>query len=101
MPAGRGLSEDNLTPQRKAEIEERLIPFKVAARQQTILFDAFGYADERTGVNHVDIEARIEDTEFVVNKDVEDAKASGEVLDMIGADLKRILELASEHARGQ
>lgn len=101
MPTGRGLSEDNLTPERKAEIEDRLLAFKDAARQEIILFDAFGYINEFTGVQHVDIEARIEDTNFVVNKDVEDAKASDEAIDIVGADLKRMLELASYHAQSE
>lgn len=99
MATGRGLSVDNLTPERKAEIEDRLMAFRNAARQETILFDAFGYINEFTGVQHVDIEGRIQDTDFVVNKDIEDAKASDEVIDVVGADLKRMLELASYHAQ--
>lgn len=101
MPTGRGFSEDNLTPERKAEIEDRLLAFRNAARGQIILFDAFGYANETTSVNHVDIEARIQDTDFVVNKDIVDAKASDAVVDLIGADLRRMLENASETARSE
>lgn len=99
MPTGRGLSEDNLAPERKAEIEDRLLVFSDAKGKDTILFDAFGYVNEFTGVQHVDIEARVQNTDFVVNKDVEDAKASDEVIDVVGADLKRMLELASYHAQ--
>lgn len=99
MPTGRGVSEDNLTPERKAEIESRLFPFSDAESGQTIVFDAFGYINEITGIQHVDIEGRIENTDIVVNKDIEDAKASDAAIDIIGADLKRMLELASYYAR--
>lgn len=75
--------------------------FTQPIRGKRVLFETFGYTDERTAKEMVNIRFLIEDTDLVVAKDIEDAKASEEVLDFIGQDLKRMLERASEIARSE
>lgn len=93
------VAEDTLTEERRNEIHNRLMAFTTPIRGQNVLFETLGYTDERTAKEMVKIRFLIEDTDLVVVKDVEDAKASDGVLDFIGQDLKRMLVLADEHGR--